>query len=355
MNLREKAMVLLAGLAVAAAGCSGGPAEPAMALNVRYAPDGTLVVFSGSAIDTYGPDLAPKAHIPVLSGLGPVFSVSDDGSVAAVASSVSGHQVQLFNVSSGTRGRMIDLGLSPAADSDSPQGLTLSPAGDLLFVVAGVGGQGDMSGMFDTATGARLWTIEAAYGVNAVFSPDGSTVYVSSVTVGNEIGLEGLDSRTGTSRMTTPNDQEAFGAMPSPNTLIGVTVTADPVSYLESTKINLLSTADGSLTSQISLPANTEFAGNVVKPPAFNCAPAAGLCALYVVEKDPSGNSIIANAVQIWALDGTQVQSIDNTSGDVALSSDGHYVASVWDGDVEVHEASDGSLVKVLPYLNRKP
>ena len=353
MKLRERAMVVLGGLVVAAAGCSGGPAEPAMALNVRYAPDGTLVVFSGSAIDTYGPDLTPKAHIPVLSGLGPLFSLSDDGRVAAVASSVSDHQVQLVNLS-GARGRVIDLGLSPAANSYSPQGLTLSPTGDLLFVVAGVGGQGDMSGMFDTSTGALLWTVEAAYGVRAFFSTDESALYTLG-TSRDGGGLQKFDSRTGTVGLDAPlvDSVQGFGGMPDPTTLVGVAVSVDPVSYTESTEIDLFSTADGSLTRRISLAANTTFAGNIATSAAFRCTPAASSCVMPVVETDPSTYAIVANAVQVWALDGTLVQSIDNVSGDVAISPAGQEVAVIYDGDVTVDRVSDGALVKVLPYLNR--
>jgi WD40 repeat protein len=352
MKVKAMAMATLAGLVVATGGC-GNPPDP-VATSVRYASDGTLVVFAGSAIDAYGPDLAhKKVHIPVDSCTGPLFSLSDDGSVAAVGCSISGNRVQLFHLSSGSGTSMTNVGQSSGGlYSYAPQGLVLSPAGDLLFAIAGVGGQGDTSGMFDTTTGARLWTVGAYYGVNAVFSPDESTVYVSGVTIGNVTGMEGFDSRTGTSRLSVPNYLEAFGAMPDPNTLIGVAISVDPVSYLESTEIDLLSTADGSLTGQSSLPANTEFAGNSAQPPAFRCAPTAGLCIFPVVEEDPSG-FIVGNALQVWSLDGTLVQSIDMAGGDVAISPDGQYVASISDGDVAVYRVSDGSQVKILPYRNQ--
>ncbi len=357
MKLTAMALGSLAGLAILtilADGCGSSADPPEVAWAVRYGSDGTLVVFAGSAIDTYGPDLAkPKVHVPVPSLNGALFSVSDDGRIAALSSSVSGHQVALFDLSTGRPAGAIALGQS--SGGVSPQGVTLSPDGSLLFVFAGVGGDCCTSGVFDTSTGARLWTNGASYGVNAVFSPDESAVYVSGIGLGNGVGLEGFDGRTGTSRMTVANSLEAFGTMPDSNTLTGVAVSVDPVSYAETTEIDLLSTVDGSLTGQVSLPANTEFAGNVVQPPAFRCAPAAGSCALYVVKTDPSTGEPTANEVQVWALDGTLVQSIDMVSGDIAISPDGQYVAAIYDGDVGVYRVSDGSQIKLIPYRNQIP
>jgi hypothetical protein len=172
-----------------------------------------------------------------------------------------------------------------------------------------------------------------------------------------------MDSRTGTLGLSaTPVDSlQGFGGMSDPNTLIGVAVSVD-----DSTEINLLSTADGSLTGQVLLPVNTGLVGNGSQQPFFHCAPGAGLCALYVVEYDPDHTTVIANSVQVWALDGTLVQSIAKVSGDVAIprdgldvalmndgdvtiSPDGQYVAAIYDGDVTVYRVSDGSRVKFLP------
>ncbi len=351
MNVKAMAMVTLAGLAVAAAGCGNLADAPVAAWDLRYTSDGTLVVFAGSAIDSYGPDLTQKkVHISVPSVLGAEFSVSDDGSVAALASEVSGHEVAMFDLSTGKPRRSIGLGQS--SGSSTPEGVTLSPTGDLLYVTDGVGGDCCTNGMFDTATGKLLWSGNG-FGepTPPFFSPDGSTLY----TTGGGAGLQGMDSRTGAVGLNaTPVDSvQAFGEMADPNTLIAVAISVDPVSYLESTEIDLLSTADGSLTGQVLLPANTQFAGNVAQPPAFHCAPTTGVCALYVVEYDPSHTTITANEVQVWALDGTLVQSIDKVSGDVAISPDGQYVAAIYDGDVTVHRVSDGSQVKVLPYRNQ--
>jgi hypothetical protein len=357
MNLKARAMISLAGLAVAAAGCGNLADGPVAAWDIRYTSDGTLVVFAGSVIDSYGPDLTQKKiHISVPSLEGALFSVSDDGSVAALASQVSGHSVQLYDLSTGRAASVLGLGQSPnGANSYSPQALTLSPTGDLLFAVAGVGGQGDTSGMFKTSGGAPLWTVEAAYGVEAFFSPDESTLYTLRASSQYGGGLQKFDSRTGTLGFdAAPADSvQAFGGMADPNTLITAAISTDPVTYAESSEIDLFSTVDGSRTGQVVLPANTQYVSGEVQPPAFHCAPSVGLCAIYVVEDDPTQTNNTPNLVQVWALDGTLVQSIEHVSGDVAISPDGQYVAAIYDGDVNVYRVSDGSLVKFLPYRNQ--
>ena len=145
---------------------------------------------------------------------------------------------------------------------------------------------------------------------------------------------------------------QSFAGMADPNTLIGVAVSVDPVTYAETSMIDLLSTSDGSTTSQVLLPPGAVFGGSFEQPPSFRCAPAAGVCAFPVLEEDSSG-FILSGALQVWALDGTLVQSIDMAGGDVAISPDGQYVASVNDGDVIVYRVSDGSQVKTLLYRNQ--
>jgi hypothetical protein len=352
MKLKVLVMGSLAGLAVAAGGCGTSADPPEFAWALRYGSDGTLVVFAGSAIDTYGADLTkPKVHLPVPSPNGALFSVSDDGRVAALSSSSSGHQVALFDLASGQPTGAIAVGQS--ASGVSPQGLTLSPTGDLLYVFDGVGGDGASNGMFDTSSGKLLWSA-GGFGEVRVpfFSPDESTLYMSGVGA----GLQGVDSLTGTVRLdaSLADYVQAFGGMADPNTLIGVAISLDPVSYAESSEIDLLSTADGSRTGQVPLPANTDFAGGgAVQLPAFHCAPAFGLCAVGVIQYDPNHTTITAEPVQVWALDGTLVQSIDKFSGDIAISPDGQYVAAIYDGDVRVSRVSDGSLVELIPYHNR--
>jgi hypothetical protein len=247
------------------------------------------------------------------------------------------------------------IGLGQSSGPSSPQGVTLSPTGDLLYVTDGVGGDCCTSGMFDTSTGKLLWSGNG-FGVRApFFSTDESSFF--TVGGGSEYGggLQRMDSRTGTVGVdvAVADSVQAFGGMADANTLISVAISVDPATYAEATEIDLLSTADGSRTGQVVLPANTQFAGGVVQPPAFHCAPAVGLCALYVVESDPTESNNTPNLVQVWALDGTLVQSIDHVSGDVALSPDGQFVVAIYDGDVTVYRVSDGSQVKFLPYRNQ--
>ena len=250
---------------------------------------------------------------------------------------------------------MIPLGQSPGEPGISSQGLTLSPTGDLLFVAAGLIGQGDMNAvggtMFDTSTGALLWSGNT-FMWPPLFSLDESTLYAPGTDFAPGAGLQGRDSRTGTISLDVPlADAVTLGGMADSNTLIAAAESLDPVSYtIESTEIDLLSTADGSVTGQVLLPKNTEFSGESfgLLPP-FHCAPAVGLCVMGVVKTDPNTGLPITSGVQVWSLDGTLVQSIDD-GGDLAISPDGKYVAVVAAGDVTIYAVSDGSQVKVLPY-----
>jgi len=354
-------MISLAGLAGAAGGC-GGEADVNVAMSVRYASDGRLVVFAGSAIDAYGPDLVRKTHVP-FSPLTPgapysrLFAMADDGSVAAIASLLSGDRVQLFDLSIGLPAAEVNAGQSPTGDySYAPQGLALSPAGDLLFVTAGVGGQVDMSGMFDVSTGALLWTIEGSYGLSAFFSADESSVYLSGSDRSYGNALRKMDSRTGAMGFDVQANANVFGGTSDSNTLVGLGGTSCPGSYDECWTLDLLSTTDGSVLHQGSLATNVNFAGNVGNNgPAFRCASAGASCVMPVVEYDPNTHAFMGGAVQVWGLDGTLIQSIDQAGGDVAISPDGQYVASIYDGDVIVYRVSDGSQVKFLPYRNQTP
>jgi hypothetical protein len=208
-------------------------------------------------------------------------------------------------------------------------------------------------GMFDTSSGKLLWSNEDGEEVRVpFFSPDESALYLTGVGA----GLQGFDSQTGTVGLNASlaDSVQAFGGMADPNTLIGVAISVDPFSSAEGSEIDLLSTADGSRTGQIPLPANTELAGSgAIQLPAFHCAPAVGLCAVGVIQYDPNHATITDEPVQVWALDGTLVQSIDKFSGDIAISPDGQFVAAIYDGDVGVYRVSDGSQVQLIPYHNQ--
>jgi len=348
--MKLKAMVSLAGLAVAAAGC-GNLADPHVPTAYgRYVSDGTLVVFADSFIDTYGPDLAQtKVHIPIHGAPEPVFSASDDGRVAAVGSQ-AGDVVQMFDLSSGKRTSTFHLGQSSSGGIFVPVQLTLSPTGDLLFVgAADTGLPGDVNGwagrMFETSTGKLLWPGTTPLTPwPPLFSPDESTLYLlpaDGPLVGNSV--LGMDSQTGAMKVNLPvvNHVQALGGMADPNTLIAETDTINPVSYATaSTEIDLLSTADGSITGQVLLPTTSTFSGG------FQCAPAVGLCVMGADPNRPNGGPL----TQVWSLDGTLVQGI-NDSGYLAISPDGQYVAVSYGGIVvAVYAVSDGSQVKFLDY-----
>lgn len=365
-------MVALAGLAITAGSC-GNLSDPlsttsdhyqASAVAVRYGSDGRLVVYATSVIDTYGPDLAqPLVHVSLPTSNSAAFTISDDGRVAAVGAAVglgtAPLLVQLIDLSTGQLTSAIPLAQPPGGYTSEVQGVTLSRAGDLLFVVGGlgtsVGAQPVTGQMFDTSSGAQLWAINATGpgAVEASFSSDASTLYTLG-TSQYPHGLQKIDSRTGTIGFDAPlaDAMQTFGGMSDPETLIGVAICDYGVPGSECTAIDLLSTSDGSVTRQIPM-ANTEFGGTLVQPPAFACAVGVGLCVVPVaLETDPNA-SALTQAVQVWSLDGTLVQTLDEPVGDAAISPDGQSVALTLNGDVAVYRVSDGSQIKLIPYRNR--
>ena len=327
------------------------------AVNVRYAPDGTLVVFAGDAIDLFDSDLSTrKASIPTYPG---IFSLSDDGNVAAVASSGgSESRIAIFSISLRREMSSVDLGPSPA---DYAEDLALSPRGDLVYVMGPVGsvgttnlvnGGGDIGGiaMFDTGTGAQLWAGDWA--IMPIFTPDGNTVYVS----GNHgQDLQGFAARTGVQGLDAPEpgDVAGFGMMPDVNTLIALVVPGCvPTPDLPcSLSIEFLSVADGSVLRQFPLVANTVLSGDgPLGLPAFRCSTAAGLCAVNLGRVSPPSDLVSGGQVQVWTAGGAMRQAIFTGATDLAISPDGQFLAIATRGDAEVYRISDGQLVNSRHY-----
>jgi WD40 repeat protein len=329
-----------------------------VAVNVRYAPDGTLVVFAGDAIDLFDSDLStPTGSIPTSPG---IFSLSDDGKVAAVASAGGGEsRIAIFDVRARQEVSSVDLGPSPA---DFAEDLALSPQGDLVYVMGPVGSVGttnlmnggaDSGGvaMFDTSTGAQLWAGDWA--IMPTFSPDGKTVYVS----GNRgLDLQGFDARSGVQGLDAPQSSNVvgFGTMPDVNTLIalvepGCVPTPDLPCSLS---IEFLSVADGSVLRQYPLVANTVLSGDgPLGLPAFRCSTAAGLCAVNLGQIDPSSDLVSSGGqVQVWTTGGAMRQAIFTGASDLAISPDGQFLAIASRGDAQVYRISDGLLVNSHHY-----
>jgi WD40 repeat protein len=359
MNAKTITTLALAGLAVVVAGCGNLVAEPGTAIFVRYAPDGTLVVFTGSAIELYSPDLATKkAFIPTPPPAGQypanLFNVSDDGSVAAVSfynPGRGGLEVDIFDLAGVRAPLAINLGLSagPGDGSSSASGLTLSPSGDLLFVLDGVDRVLGGSGMFDGSTGARLWTSQE-FGISlglSIFSPDGSTLYAAGGN--NSVDLEALAARTGTTTLDVPFGATVweFGGMPDAGTLIALSYPLRCYSGSPCpTSITSFSTADGSVTKQFPLLANTEAVPSPTGVTVFRCSTAAGLCVVGVADYNAATGNPGTPWVQVWSTDGTLVQSIQASANDAAVSPDGQDVAiALSDGDLAVFSISDGKLI----------
>ncbi len=324
------------------------------AVNVRYAPDGTLVVFAGDAIDLFDPDLSMRrARIPTSPGL---FSLSDDGKTAAVStydSNTNRNRIELFDLPSGRQAPSIEFGPPP---SDNPQSriayvtedLALSPSGDLVYVM--IGAPTALVAMFDTTTDAMLWSGDWA--IMPVFSPDGETVYVN----GNSgMDLQGFDARTGAPGLDAqvPGDVAGLTMMPDVNTLIAL-VEPGCVSTPDlpcSLSIEFLSAADGSVLRQFPLVPNTVLSGDgPLGLPAFRCSTAAGLCAVNLSQLNTATNLVSGGQVQVWTTGGAMRQAIFAGANDLAISPDGQFLAIATRGDAEVYRISDGQLVNSHHY-----
>lgn len=355
-------MLLLAPLVagLGAVGC-GDLGDVNAAVAVRYAPEGTLVVFAGDAIDLYDETLTTRtASIPAPQaggGYSQYFNLSDDGTVAAVSDydpNANKATIDLFSIPGRGALRRIDLGPPPSDPQQGyvPEGLALSPQGDLVYVMGGVAQTYRGVAMFDTATGAMLWS--ADWAILPAFSPDGGQIYVSG-DQGKD--LLGFDARSGASVLDAPflASPEAMSSTADPHTLVA----------LVGGTIELLSTYDGSATGQFEAVSKTEglYGTPVLGLPAFRCSPQAGLCAVGVVEitgvmANPYGAPfplLGAPRVKVWSTTGTLVQDLPMPEGvtalDMAISPDGLYVASAdSQGNARVFRMSDGSQVNIRHY-----
>jgi hypothetical protein len=351
--------------ALAGAGC--GNLESANAtVRLGYTPDGSLVVFAGNHIDVYDAQLGVRELSiptpPPQDSWGGLFSLSEDGTVAAVSRTTSSHRgVELFQIPSGKSLPRFDLDPpQPGQPIYAPEDMALSPHGDLLYVM-GVNGMARMSGMFDTVTGALAWSREWA--IEPVFAADESTVYVN----GNHgQDLLGLDARTGAPGLDAPvpTGGAQLGALGDAHTLIELVTRGCPnpqlISFsngnvVESCPLSIafISTDDGSTVRSFPLTPNTALYGRGLPlgGAAFRCSTSAGLCAVGVANWDPVTMRAGDGVVQLWRMDGTLAQSIPGVwVDDLSISPDGQLLAIATDGDVRVHRISDGARVATRHY-----
>ena len=372
MTTKTFATVTLVSLMGAAAGCGSSKTTDGTA-QLRYTPNGSLVLFAGNEIDVYDAQLASlQASIPTpqpkdaVSPSGSVFSLSDDGTVAGVATSApDDNQVELFKIPSGDSLPPVDLGPPPTGYAGyGPEDMALSPHGDLVYVIGPVDGMYRKTGMFDTATGARLWTTDWA--IMPIFSPDGSRLHVNG---DHGQALQGLDARTGAQGLDTPTTTsvERLGMMPDANTLIALVAagcqTPQVVSFSSVVascpmSIAFLSTADGSTLRSFPLDPTTVLYGTTpLGLPAFRCSTAAGLCAVGVMTFDQTTMLAGDVVLQVWRTDGTLAQSIKieqpqelTAPNDLAISPDGQFLAIAATEGVTIYRISDGARVRTRPY-----
>ena len=180
-------------------GDAGGGTIPVNIL--AYRPDGSLVLFTEPAIHVFDGALTSElTSIPLAFPITTPsyampqrmrFSLSSDGTTAAVSYSAWIHMtpstIEIFSIPDGQLLNKLDF-----PDVHSISTPSLSPDGKLLYAMV------NTATMFDTATGATLWTDNSPDGalrLLPVWSTDGKTLF-SVRTRAHK--LDAVDARTGT-------------------------------------------------------------------------------------------------------------------------------------------------------------
>ena len=192
------------------------------AVNVRYAPDGTLVVFAGDAIDLFDPDLSTRrASIPVPASQH-FQSVRRWEDVAAVHVFDSRGEPYRALQHTGRQARLPPVELGPPAAHPirkMPRLIWRFRRTEILRLLHGWREERvQLVEMFDTGSGSLLWTSDFAY--SPIFSPDGSTVYVikdgAPDMLGSEVqGIRCTDGRPVPRRFADANPLAGWARCPT--------------------------------------------------------------------------------------------------------------------------------------------
>jgi hypothetical protein len=353
MNTRLSSTAALAALMWGATpGCGYLDDVSTGAEHVGYAPDGTLAVFTPAGITLYDAEMKNvKTSIRLAAQAGTVdvpvtFDLAGDGTSAVVGySNTVKKDVAIYAIPQGRVTTTIDVDMPPFADGIPVQRVTISPAGDLVYVRA------PHSGMFRAADGAALWGEDSQeLGLEPMtFSADGATVFGVHYYEGpSRVALEAHDALTGallysvdTGRSVAALTLAADGA-----TLVVVEddpCPADPSPSCESYSIVFRSTADGAVVRSVPYPA-----GLTIQRPglgtALTCSSAGNLCATGALDEGREPIVILFDA------DGAVIRRLSVTFAiEVAFSPDGALLA-VAGGDARVFRVGDGTLVSRRTY-----
>ena len=177
------------------------------AVNVRYAPDGTLVVFAGDAIDLFDSDLSTRrASIPTSPG---IFSLSDDGGTAAVSaydSKADRSRIELFDLPNGRQSPSIDLGPRPTSTPQATAPRTWPSRRPATWSMSWAVWPADTGWSRCSIPPPARCSGLGNWAIMPTFTPDGNTVYVTETR-----GMICWDSRRGpafkASMLPVPGDR----------------------------------------------------------------------------------------------------------------------------------------------------
>ncbi len=369
---RHRTMIaLLTALALTPA-CGGQ--EPTPVDTIAYLPDGSLVAFMPTGIHVFGDSLDRETRTILFDGL-PVamwvdanrYSLSADGRVAAVSFpapslSMERSTIALFDMTTGARLKTL------RPDDASPDGraqgvydLELSPHGDLVFSRSIDGtSNGDVyhSTMFDTATGAPLWTGDAQWRM-PVFSQDGSLLIVENLM---PLRLEALDARTGAIVYTVDLPGYVYNLAVTSDGLAGMVGPPPDMGCPEPgscpPSYAVWSPADGALLAEWpGVPETNSHGTNPAGLAAFWCSSWDSLCATDII--DFSNHEQQPAVLNFWRTDGTPVRTLAKAYADtainvVAFSPDSQFIATApligAPAPVQVFRIADGKLMGTLSF-----
>lgn len=278
------------------------------------------------------------------------FALAADGSVGAVAfSNTTERDVVVYDMSTLDELGVLDMETERGAPV---QGLALDPTGARVFV------RGDFWGMYDVATGERLWGAEGP-GADCcgpqemTFSRDGEVVFGF-----NQGQLEARQAQTGelifsVESGSTPGTQPSLARSGMDGVLVGTRSTisrgaAGRVEGFEQAYV-FWSERDGSVVREFPQFEERAMAFTLPSGSAIACSPSGDSCASSVVVTDAMEGEAPEYSVALWSTDGELLHELPTFANGLSFSPDGEHLA-IAGGPAELYRVEDGTLVAAMNY-----
>jgi hypothetical protein len=393
-NATSRTVASLLALSALLPACGDLSDVPAVVENVRYRPDGQLVVFTSGGVKTYQGDFDSEIasfpleeHDPYLPETG--MGLSSDGQVAAFTYTLQNKTV-LYRIPDGaTIGSL---------ETTPPQPLIqLSPKGNLAYAYGSYRQTEPktVQSLYRLSDGQALWSVDyfeqmlpnkycrivgPYFAPPPLFTPDESTVFLA---FGEHLMI--ADVPTGTMReLVTVHACIGGMTMLPDGTLLIVNGLSYPGAYpgMYGTPLTDPALPDAALPNSLAIYAEDGTLLRQIPPfegyytnattngwdAGVRCSPTGDRCAMFVerpeparVDKETGLQSIGGPSfILVFRLDGTPLYTMDIAGlGDLAFSPDGSRLAAAFhyydfaEGPVSsarIYRAEDGSLLARRSY-----